>query len=105
MPQLKDVQLAFGNFGSSGPFAGQLDNVKVDFITIFAAEESGQTFRVRIDLFEERQNTETNPPVFRTPVPFFTFTYGFIFKTDEPLAKLSVSKRRKLIKTPDRPNF
>jgi hypothetical protein len=78
MSEVKNVQLAFGNFESSGPFAGQIDNVKVDFIAKFTAEEAGKKNRVRIDLFEKRSNAETNPPNTRIPVPFFTFTYGFI---------------------------
>jgi hypothetical protein len=82
MSEVKNVRLAFVN-EASGLLTQLIGNIEVDFIVIFTAEESGKTFRVRIDLFEERSGTGTNPPsFFGNQVPFFTFTYGFVFKSD-----------------------
>jgi hypothetical protein len=82
MPQVKDVTLAFGSFSPiGGIFINPANNIKVNFMAEFGPAEVGQTYRVKIDLYAQRQDlTGSLEPIRRIPDPFLTFTYGFIKK-------------------------
>jgi hypothetical protein len=88
MPQVKDVTLAFGSFSPiGGIFINPTHNIKVNFTAVFSPAEMGQTYRVKIDLYQQRQDlTGSLEPIRRIPDPFLTFTYGFIKKDHYLLA-------------------